>query len=140
MDVIVKTIEDLHFVSALLQDAITSSSWIKKDNKKLFLMLNRICRENPDYLINNDRVNSLLCFENIEYCLVKNLKESKFKYLLAIVNTCDDCDTKVDTLLVFSDNSQIKLYMPVISVKLYDISEQWRAKSSDAVFSDLFLN
>ena len=119
--------EDLHIVSALLQDSIVPSKSLKHDakNKTFSLLANRFRWEasaKDDALEQNERVFSSLYIENVEAIHKKNFSESKGEAHHALLCILQEGP---HLTFLFSGEEEIILTLSSLKLRVRDISEPW---------------
>ncbi len=123
-------LSDLYMISCLTQDAITCKSWLSFNDNIFTIFINRFCWENAqlnqqDYKMTDNskyfhRVNSILSFQAINSCFLKNLKHNLFRSILGIVHTKNH-----NLKVIMSDQAEMSLDIISINIQLKDISLQW---------------
>ena len=115
-------IKDIHLISCLIQDSITTLEWMNQGKKIFDLFLNRFCWEDKATNHEKLRTNSILYISNIKNIFVKNPPKQKnlFRTLLACL-----CESKNTMRLVFDENFEILLEGKNLSVELEDVTDKW---------------
>jgi hypothetical protein len=114
---------DIHFISALVQDSITMFDWVNFQNKEFEMFINRFCwelkAEKHDELY---RKNAVLTIKNVSGVMVKNppSERNEFKTLLACLS---ESSSKIS--LIFDNDFEILIKGRKLVLELHDISEQW---------------
>ena len=135
LKLIAKTEEDLRVLSAHLQDSIASiSDFANLKKNKIFLMqLNRFMWEDVEKGVfrKNNRIRTILKFENVLDVLAKNIdqqKKNKFLDFLAIETNITP-DNNYEMKIIFAGDSIIRIISEVIEVTLDDQGEAWDTKN-----------
>jgi hypothetical protein len=124
--------EDLHVISACLQDALVPVSGLKYDeqNQQFHFVANRFCWECEPELVEEtpyySRVATGLAFHNVTEVQQKCLEptnDNELINLLTIQKTDDNC-----IHLIFSGGSEIKLMIKDICCHLKDMDEPYPTK------------
>ena len=135
LKLIAKTEEDIKVVSAHLQDSILSVADIAnlKKNKIFLMQLNRFMWEDVEKGVfrKNNRIRTILKFENVLDVLAKNIdqhKKNKFLDFLAIETNITP-DNNYEMRIIFAGDSIIRIVSEVIEVTLDDQGEAWDTKN-----------
>tara|TARA_E500000178_G_scaffold47083_1_gene42357 strand:+ start:395 stop:838 length:444 start_codon:yes stop_codon:yes gene_type:complete len=135
LKLIAKTEEDLRVLSAHLQDSIASiSDFANLKKNKIFLMqLNRFMWEDVEKGVfrKNNRIRTILKFENVLDVLAKNIdqqKKNKFLDFLAIETNITP-DNNYEMKIIFAGDSIIRIIAEAIEVTLDDQGEAWNTKN-----------
>ena len=135
LKLIAKTEEDLRVLSAHLQDSIASISDVAnlKKNKIFLMQLNRFMWEDVEKGVfrKNNRIRTILKFENVLDVLAKNIdqqKKNKFLDFLAIETNITP-DNNYEMKIIFAGDSIIRIISEVIEVTLDDQGEAWDTKN-----------
>ena len=135
LKLIAKTEEDLRVLSAHLQDSIASiSDFANLKKNKIFLMqLNRFMWEDVEKGVfrKNNRIRTILKFENVLDVLAKNIdqqKKNKFLDFLAIETNITP-DNNYEMKIIFAGDSIIRIISEAIEVTLDDQGEAWDTKN-----------
>ena len=135
LKLIAKTEEDLRVLSAHLQDSIASVSDVAnlKKNKIFLMQLNRFMWEDVEKGVfrKNNRIRTILKFENVLDVLAKNIdqqKKNKFLDFLAIETNITP-DNNYEMKIIFAGDSIIRIIVEAIEVTLDDQGEAWNTKN-----------
>ena len=135
LKLIARTNEDLRIISAHLQDSIVSTKDIAnlKKNKIFLMQLNRFMWEDVEKGVfgKNNRIRTILKFENVLEVSVKNISQSnkdEFLDFLAIESN-QMPDKNYEMKLIFSGDSVIRIVSEVIEVTLDDQGAPWDTKN-----------
>jgi len=135
LKLIAKTEEDLRVLSAHLQDSIASISDVAnlKKNKIFLMQLNRFMWEDVEKGVfrKNNRIRTILKFENVLDVLAKNIdqqKKNKFLDFLAIETNITP-DNNYEMKIIFAGDSIIRIIAEAIEVTLDDQGEAWNTKN-----------
>ena len=135
LKLIAKTEEDLRVLSAHLQDSIASVSDVAnlKKNKIFLMQLNRFMWEDVEKGVfrKNNRIRTILKFENVLDVLAKNIdqqKKNKFLDFLAIETNITP-DNNYEMKIIFAGDSIIRIISEAIEVTLDDQGEAWNTKN-----------
>ena len=135
LKLIAKTEEDLRVLSAHLQDSIASVSDVAnlKKNKIFLMQLNRFMWEDVEKGVfrKNNRIRTILKFENVLDVLSKNIdqhKKNKFLDFLAIETNITP-DNNYEMKIIFAGDSIIRIIAEAIEVTLDDQGEAWNTKN-----------
>ena len=135
LKLIAKTEEDLRVLSAHLQDSIASVSDVAnlKKNKIFLMQLNRFMWEDVEKGVfrKNNRIRTILKFENVLDVLAKNIdqhKKNKFLDFLAIETNITP-DNNYEMKIIFAGDSIIRIIAEAIEVTLDDQGEAWNTKN-----------
>ena len=135
LKLIAKTEEDLRVLSAHLQDSIASVSDVAnlKKNKIFLMQLNRFMWEDVEKGVfrKNNRIRTILKFENVLDVLAKNIdqqKKNKFLDFLAIETNITP-DNNYEMKIIFAGDSIIRIISEAIEVTLDDQGEAWDTKN-----------
>tara|TARA_B100001057_G_scaffold118495_1_gene117142 strand:+ start:275 stop:718 length:444 start_codon:yes stop_codon:yes gene_type:complete len=135
LKLIAKTEEDLRVLSAHLQDSIASISDVAnlKKNKIFIMQLNRFMWEDVEKGVfrKNNRIRTILKFENVLDVLAKNIdqqKKNKFLDFLAIETNITP-DNNYEMKIIFAGDSIIRIIAEAIEVTLDDQGEAWNTKN-----------
>ena len=135
LKLIAKTEEDLRVLSAHLQDSIASISDVAnlKKNKIFLMQLNRFMWEDVEKGVfrKNNRIRTILKFENVLDVLAKNIdqqKKNKFLDFLAIETNITP-DNNYEMKIIFAGDSIIRIIVEAIEVTLDDQGEAWNTKN-----------
>ena len=127
--------EDLRIVAAHLQDAIVSIQDIAslKKNRIFLIQLNRFMWEDIEKGVfrKNQRIRTVLKFDNVISVLSKNINTKKDKNFLDFLTIESNLlpDKSYEIKLIFSKNSVIKIKAEVIDVTLDDQGSPWESKT-----------
>tara|TARA_B100000780_G_scaffold147841_1_gene103317 strand:+ start:1272 stop:1715 length:444 start_codon:yes stop_codon:yes gene_type:complete len=127
--------EDLRVVAAHLQDAIVSIQDIAslKKNRIFLIQLNRFMWEDIEKGVfrKNQRIRTVLKFDNVIRVLSKNINAKKNKNFLDFLTIESSLlpDKSYEIKLIFSGNAVIKIKTEVIDVTLDDQGSPWESKT-----------
>ena len=127
--------EDLRIVAAHLQDAIVSIQDIAslKKNRIFLIQLNRFMWEDIEKGVfrKNQRIRTVLKFDNVIRVLSKNINAKKNKNFLDFLTIESSLlpDKSYEIKLIFSGNAVIKIKTEVIDVTLDDQGSPWESKT-----------
>ena len=119
--VIARSPEDLQFISAFCSNSKVKIDNIKylKKNKIFLILLERIDKES-----NNQRINSVLKFEFIDYSKSKNINQNNVDIVLELMAIqVFKVKNNFEITLLFSNNAIINLSTEIIEVTLEDLKK-----------------
>tara|TARA_B100001540_G_C15798337_1_gene638709 strand:- start:36 stop:428 length:393 start_codon:yes stop_codon:yes gene_type:complete len=119
--VIARSPEDLQFISAFCSNSKVKIDNIKylKKNKIFLILLERIDKES-----NNQRINSVLKFEFIDYSKSKNINQNNVDIVLELMAIqVFKVKNNFEITLLFSNNAIINLSAEIIEVTLEDLKK-----------------
>ena len=119
LSLMIKSENDLHYVSALIQDAIIHKSGINYDNGDLVIFMNRFAW---DHFIEDKklRIHAVMVIKNVANVEYINFDKRDFLNILSIIY-----DYQGTLCLVFSDNKKVKMNVDNIDIRLSDVDEHW---------------
>lgn len=119
LSLMTKSENDLHYVSALIQDAIIHKSGIHYDKNDLIIFMNRFAW---DHFMDDRklRIHSVMIIKNVTNIEYVNFDKRDFLNILSLVY-----DYKGLLCLIFSDNKKVKINVKNIDIRLSDVDEHW---------------
>lgn len=118
MKLFADNIHQIHLISALIQNSINHPRWVKYNQNKVTILLNRMKREIYEPYT-HFRVNSVVEIHNVEKCYFKK-GINDFRYLCAVI-----CTSNREISMVFSDKSRVHMLVSNLYIQLSDMGNSW---------------
>jgi len=123
----VTSFEDIHYISALVQDSIVDKDAFEFDNNSLLILLNRFKWENY-HKQKYRRVHTGLLFQGVKRVTFdKNFisdHEMRFLNLLSIITDYSDRIS-----LLFSGDKVVNVYVGSVDIKIKDLHSSWATEN-----------
>jgi len=123
----ITSFEDIHYLSALVQDSIVDKDAFEFENGSLLVLLNRFKWENY-HEKKYRRIHTGLFFQNVKKVTFdKNFTsdhEMRFLNLLSIITDYSDRIT-----LLFSGDKVVNVYVDSVDIKIKDLHYSWATES-----------
>ncbi len=125
--------DDLNVVSALVQDSVLPASemtWDRKD-RRFGLLLNRFRWEDPATTRDAERVQAVLCIENVEKVQVRDVPTGDKDVVLSLLAMTFEPgeDGTGRLILTLAGDGAIAVEVEALEVLLRDVTRPYRAPS-----------
>lgn len=122
LSLMTKSENDIHYVSALIQDAIVHKSGMHYDKDNLIIFMNRFAW---DHFMDEKklRIHSIMIIKNVTNVEYINFDKRDFLNLLSIVY-----DYQGTLCILFSDEKKLTVSVKNIDIRLSDVDEHWHTE------------
>lgn len=119
--------ESIHFLSVLLQDAISCNSWFLLKDNVFKILVNRIGWEINSTSKEVSRTHTILSIHNIQEVKMQHISKKKIEFfsILSMVCNFDSDNIKNNNIKIILSKGLININVSNFLVTMKDVSENW---------------